>query len=122
MHIAAQPIELRDDDRTAPFFAALMAAALATYGLQLKRPRGRPHSWDGMRSEIGIIVAVYLIARGFGLELTRSPASKRVCAASILAEALTQHGIPTREKRINELLTKWRKWAAANFRVEPQSS
>jgi hypothetical protein len=80
------------------------------------RPAHRPASWETKRREIGIVAAVYIVAVNRGVELTRSVASSRPCAASIVAKQLTKRGIKISEKTVANLLPKWRWLAEAHAR------
>jgi hypothetical protein len=103
-----------------------MPATLKSYVLRCRREgevkRGRGHTeWDNVNRDVGVFLMAKFISRTFGIDLTRSEATDRACAASVLAKALkrSRSGIDLKEKRIAGIITSQGKWFNKLFTALP---
>jgi hypothetical protein len=67
--------------------------------------RGRgSHTWyENYRRDAGVACLMYWARERFGLGYTRNPATSAPCAASVVAEALTQMAIEISEERARKI-------------------
>lgn len=113
---------LEFQNRGAPMPTYLAAFAMdLTRGVVYSKKPGRRHSDDVVRDMI-VVYLVGMVVERFNLRPRRNPASRRVCACSIVTKAMELEGIATSEWNVAQLWKirpefckdrKWSEWLSA---------